>query len=179
VTDQDEGRGEARRRAGGVGRDRVAIAGVVAGAVVGIAGLSVSWLVARDDQASQRSLAHEARVYDRRANAYVDALRYLQSTQSKLAEAADALFNEQKPHLNREMTPPALRASLAAYASSTASHAFDLAAEKGHDASDLVFVVESASGSEREADLSRFNYARDRFGSALTKFQKLVHREIG
>jgi hypothetical protein len=109
----------------------------------------------------------------------VDALRYLQSVQSNLADANDALFSEQKPRLVRDTTPPALRASLAAYASSAASHAFDRAAEKGHHASDLVFVVESASSSEREANLSRFSDARDQFGSAVTKFQKLVHREIG
>jgi hypothetical protein len=55
----------------------VALAGIIATAVVGVAGAASSWLIARDDRANQRALAHDARVYDRRANAYVDALRLL------------------------------------------------------------------------------------------------------
>jgi hypothetical protein len=52
----------------------VALAGIAATAILGIAGTTTSWLVARDDRSNQRSLAHDNRVYDRRAGVYLDVL---------------------------------------------------------------------------------------------------------
>jgi hypothetical protein len=52
----------------------IALAGIAATAVVGVAGAISSWVVSRDDRSNQRALAHEERVYDRRADVYLSAL---------------------------------------------------------------------------------------------------------
>jgi hypothetical protein len=56
----------------------VALAGIAAGAIVGLGGAAASLLIARDDRANQRSLAHDNRVYDRRADTYLAALAVIQ-----------------------------------------------------------------------------------------------------
>jgi hypothetical protein len=136
-------------------------------------------LISRGDQASQRSLAHEARVYDRRANAYLDALRYLQSLESTIGDADLALVNERKVDVRVKAADPSLRASLSAYASPAAARAFDVAVEKGRTTIDLAAGVDSASGSERDRGFATFAAARDRFHSDLSRFQEIVRREIG
>jgi hypothetical protein len=62
----------------------IAVAGILATAVVGVAGTAGSWLIARDDRTNQRSLAHDARVYDRRADTYLDALRLIERQKAQL-----------------------------------------------------------------------------------------------
>jgi hypothetical protein len=62
----------------------VALAGITATAIVGVAGATSSWLIARDDRANQRALAHEARVYDRRAGAYLAALGVIQRQRDQI-----------------------------------------------------------------------------------------------
>jgi hypothetical protein len=66
------------------GASRIALAGIAATAVVGIFGSVSGWLVARDDRATQRALAHDARIFDRRAKAYVDALSAMQQVRRDL-----------------------------------------------------------------------------------------------
>jgi hypothetical protein len=61
------------------------VAGIVATAVVGVAGSGTSWLVARDDRNSQRALQHDSRVFDSRAKAYVDAIVELERLEASLA----------------------------------------------------------------------------------------------
>jgi hypothetical protein len=64
----------------------IAVVGILATALVGIIGSGATWLVARDDRANERSLAHEARVYDRRADAYLAALRLIEQQRLQLEE---------------------------------------------------------------------------------------------
>ena len=52
----------------------VAIAGIAATALVGIAGSGASFLIAKQDRSSERHLAREARVFDARTAVHVDAL---------------------------------------------------------------------------------------------------------
>jgi hypothetical protein len=56
----------------------VAVAGIAATALVGLAGTTAAWLSARDDRAAQRVLARDDRTYDRRVSAYLDAIGYLE-----------------------------------------------------------------------------------------------------
>lgn len=56
----------------------VAIVGIAATAVVGVVGATSSWLTARGARANDRALAHEQRVYDRRADAYLAALQLVE-----------------------------------------------------------------------------------------------------
>jgi hypothetical protein len=62
----------------------VAMAGILATAVVGLASTAAAWLSARDDRSSQRRIAEEARVYDRRVTAYLDAIDFLEGQQKSL-----------------------------------------------------------------------------------------------
>jgi len=52
----------------------VAFAGVVAAGVVGVTAPVVNWLVARENRSHERRLAHDARLFERRAAAYTDLL---------------------------------------------------------------------------------------------------------
>jgi hypothetical protein len=87
---------------GGPSRIGVAVAGIVATALVGIAGTTGSWLIARDERAHQRALAndershqralaHDERIYDKRAAAYVDALVLMDRQRDELVESADQI----------------------------------------------------------------------------------------
>lgn len=62
----------------------VALAGIAATAVVGIAGATASWLIARDDQTNQQRLAHDDRVYTRRADAYLAALALIERQHTQI-----------------------------------------------------------------------------------------------
>jgi hypothetical protein len=56
----------------------IAIAGIAATAVVGLAGTVTAWLNARADRASQRALAQDDRIFEQRAKVYLDAIGLLQ-----------------------------------------------------------------------------------------------------
>jgi hypothetical protein len=56
------------------GAPTLAVIGIVATALVGIAGTAAGWATSRADRDTQRELARDARTYDHRAAAYVDAL---------------------------------------------------------------------------------------------------------
>jgi hypothetical protein len=55
---------------------KIALAGIVATAAVGIAGIAASWLIAHNDRATQQGIARDSRSYDRRVAIYLDALRF-------------------------------------------------------------------------------------------------------
>ena len=55
----------------------VAVVGLLATAVLGLAGIGASWLISRDDRATQRALAHDARVYSAEAAVYEESFRSL------------------------------------------------------------------------------------------------------
>jgi hypothetical protein len=135
----------------------IALAGIIATAVVGIAGAGSSWLISRDDRSTQRAVAHEARVYDRRADAYVDALALLLRLDSALAEGKSAA--EVDPLLKET---DLLEARIRAYASQDALKAFNAAAE--------------AAKGAFEAPAS--DIASKRFDDAGENFSTIVHNEV-
>lgn len=67
----------------------IALAGIAATAVVGVAGSAASWLTARDNRTQERAIAHDQRVYDRRADAYLAALGVVEEQARQL----DAAYN--------------------------------------------------------------------------------------
>jgi hypothetical protein len=70
-------------------RDRtlaVAVAGIAATALVGLAGTTAAWLSARDDRGAQRALARAERTYERRVAAYLDAISFVEGQERALDE---------------------------------------------------------------------------------------------
>jgi hypothetical protein len=71
-------------------RDRttltVAVVGIAATALVGLAGTAASWLSARNDRETQQRLARDQRTYDRRVSVYLDTIDFVEG--QRLAYAA-------------------------------------------------------------------------------------------
>lgn len=132
----------------------IALAGIIATAIVGIVGAGSSWLISRDDRSNQRALAHETRVYDRRADAYIDALVILLRLDRELKEGKSA---SEVALLVRETDVQ--EAKIRAYASDDAWRAFSSAAN---------LAFEAARSEERIK----------RFGVASLRFQAIVRREV-
>jgi hypothetical protein len=84
----DEETSANKRSTTGAGVRWIALAGIVATAVVGLAGAASSWLIARQQDATNRSLAHDAQVYDRRANAYLAAISLIERQRNLLSFVA-------------------------------------------------------------------------------------------
>jgi hypothetical protein len=85
----------------------VAVAGIAATALVGLAGTAIAWLSARDDRATQSELAradrahelavaHAQRTYDRRVAVYLDAIDFLEGQRGSLALYAEATSTRNK-----------------------------------------------------------------------------------
>jgi hypothetical protein len=123
----------------------VAIAGIVATAVVGLAGATSGWLIARDDRANQRQLAHDARVYERRADAYVAAVAALRAYDSALRlyqiHAPDpAKRAQRKTELSRSFSAledSALASAVLVFGSTAAFASFSQLRSDASDVSDV------------------------------------------
>ena len=87
----------------------VAVAGIAATALVGLAGTTAAWLSARDDRATQRqvaradrahqlALAHAQRTYDRPVAVYLDAIDFLEGQRRSLAR-----YEEPSVHKKRRI----------------------------------------------------------------------------
>ena len=73
----------------------VAVAGIAATALVGLAGTTAAWLSARSDRAAQRDISREERTHDRRVAAYLDAVDFLKSQ-----ERSWEIYAEQVPFVD-------------------------------------------------------------------------------
>jgi hypothetical protein len=167
----------------------IALAGIAATAVVGIAGAGASWLISREDRNNERALARGARVYDRRAAVYLDALSLLRSLDARVG--ADAERVNGNPHrfhfvVGRpsRQTEPSLRAQLAngekrirvrllAYGSDAGYSTFDAA----------IRALNRADGDLIPFRLYRVTpfYRQDvgTFFAKYLRFTTIVHRELG
>jgi len=76
----------------GVSDKTLTLAGIIATAVVGVAGATSAWLIARGQRTDQRAIAHDGRVYDRSADMYLAALEKIQ--QQKEMISAERLKSE-------------------------------------------------------------------------------------
>jgi hypothetical protein len=77
----------------------IALAGIAATALVGVAGTSVSWVTARDDRAAQRGLARDERTYERRVATYLDAIDF---AEGRIAVLQDILETPVDPGTREE-----------------------------------------------------------------------------
>jgi hypothetical protein len=136
----------------------IALAGIIATAAVGIAGAGSSWLISRDDRNNQRALAHEARVYDRRADTYVDALALLLRMDTGLGDG-DSVEQLERLVGNTDV----LEARVRAYASRDAYKAFVAA-------TNAAFLAAAAKGSDELG--KRWDHASEHFST-------VVHAEVG
>jgi hypothetical protein len=158
----------------------IALTGIIATAVVGVAGAASSWLIARQDRGSQRAIAHDERVYDRKADAYIDAARLLGSVsiawtklpllhgsktrQGDRAVARTALKLDRRLQEGENL----LQARLVAYGSDAGYQAWRNA---------LAWLAEGIADTERSGE---FPLPEDikAAQNAINKFAVVVHREL-
>jgi hypothetical protein len=154
----------------------VAVAGIAATALVGIAGTTVAWLSARDDRATQRGLARDERAHERalardersyehRVSAYLEAIRIFEGHYL-------AFFRGQTPgkfHFVLRRAANA-RAGLTAFGSERAVKAFESVLTDDLDAYTLIDAGEDSDVVAQT--LGRFN-------QHLETFEKIVHDEVG
>lgn len=103
----------------------IAVAGIAATAVVGLAGTGASWLSARDDRASQRELASEERIYEHRVSAYTEAIDTLEGHMKVLSNldwtlATPKGFKWDDVRVDDEVDRTRIRSHVAAFGSNAA-----------------------------------------------------------
>ena len=156
----------------------IAIVGIAATALVGIAGSAISWLVAGANRETQTTLARDARIYDKRASAYVDTLMEMQA----LSDDMRLLRFEKVPIWpNFQHDQGNLRARMYAYATLAALRLYN---QMFFGASDAMASIERLRESGRSTD--RTERARlwlhdpgvRRFETARRGFQILAAAEL-
>jgi hypothetical protein len=164
----------------------VAVAGIAATAVVGLAGTGVAWISARDDRAAQRSLARDERTYDQRVSAYLDAIDFVEGQKTSFDNLARRMPFERGPFVTvpyRADPPSRLTSRLRAFGSPQALAAF----QKAETLIDLVPLVTGEDPTAvRHPGVIGIN-PRDkfprravaRFEAQVLRFEGIVHREVG
>jgi hypothetical protein len=148
----------------------VALAGIIATAAVGLAAAGVTLVTSRDDRESSQRLARQALVYDKRSQAYVDALL----AQQALSLNARLRRYESIPAgwLEFQAQQAPLRARITAFGSPEARRLYNEMYFAGSD-----FVADALAADIRhasEAAKQRFwasNRAIKRFDTALRRFE--------
>jgi hypothetical protein len=174
---------------GGDARNTLAVVGIAATAVVGLAGSTGAWLVARDDRIAQRALArddraaeraiaHDERTYSRRAAVYLDTIGYLERAHAALRRYANGA------RVVYPLPERSLFSRLIAFGSDPAIEAYRSARYTGGRA------AVSADGHERRRHgglvlvprrlfpSQRFEDARQANREQIDLFEKIVHREL-
>jgi hypothetical protein len=163
----------------------VAVAGIVATAVVGIAGTGVAWLSARDDRAAQRQLAHDERSYDRRVAAYLDATDHLDAQ----VAVYDAISNwtpgirGQRGYFRERDGPPPnrLTSRLIAFGSPQAVRVFEEAEDLNENVTTLSHALVNKRGDPISAPIFLFasDYWKRAAGGGFTLQQSFLKRSDG
>ena len=185
----------------------VALAGIAATAIVGLAGTTASWLNARDDRDAQRALARDERTYQPRVSAYLDSIDFLKSQQAAL----DGFAHLEPPRQDVPypfVPPRRLVTRLRAFGSRDVFLAFtraeailtkmpveingDLPEGSPGDYLNVLFTVNEPippmpEGTrlyiDAENDETKVNAkyweALDKFEGAVAQFEELVHNELG
>ena len=181
---------------------KVAVAGIAATALVGIAGTAGALLSARNDRATQRELARDERTYDRRVSAYLDAIDFIEG-QERTLEAfiveAETTPLPRDPVIDRlrfegppgtsgrdlvpiRFTPPnRLTSRLGAFGSTEAFNAF----QEGERLFRRIplFRVQGERGQYIATSQmilnKRFVQRFKTFSAQIVRFRAIVHEEIG
>lgn len=176
----------------------IALAGIIATAIVGIVGVGSTWLVSRADRDSQRTLARDARVYERRVAAYLEALSLLQPMERQLGRSTrevtfagrrrvvgplEPVLPELKvvdTMLARLQNDDRIRLNLLAFGSRPTFVAYDKARNAAIAALREVYRARDVkAATEVSKALSRFKRDRDDFFKASGRFLDRVHQDIG
>jgi hypothetical protein len=160
--------------------DAVAIVAVLVTAVVGLAGITAGWLSAREERSSQRALARDDRVFDRRAAAYLDAIGFLERQNDAYihyaAPAGQAIPFPTAPDL-------LLKERLIAFGSTNVNREFQRAEDHALVTLDDV-RNENRNGKTvivRESGPTDLFYGRSLvdFQTEIARFERTVHSDLG
>jgi hypothetical protein len=173
------------------GKTALAIAGIAATAALGIAGVTTNWLTARDDRAHQRALAHDDRVYDRRADTYLAALTLIQEQRFQIFKDWIRYLDE-AAKIRKPATFPMsgdgdanLRARLTAFGSPRIVAAYG----RLHSTADSLYLAEIFAAEKfiRSADepeqrrrsiVAKLGRSLTTFDERKQQFERLVQREL-
>jgi len=185
----------------------VALAGIAATAVVGLAGTVLTWVSAGEDRREQSALARQSLNYERRVAVYLDAIDFVETQERALWEyglIAENRFRKPPESLPRhfplpqfflgdsipfeEVPPRRLITRLRALGSSTAMTAFRRA--EALIAEIPITLTLDAKGrpvlrtnpdADRALgrDLQQFDSTYRAFYDQVTQLQKAVHAELG
>jgi hypothetical protein len=174
----------------------VAVAGIAATALIGLAATTAAWLSARDDRATQRALARDERTYERRVSVYLDAIDFLQGQvrsietymhEGNIAEGNIAESRSRQPRdVPIDFYPPdRLETRLRAFGSKAIYDDFvgtelqtrgiPVVAEFGEPGDVLSGIIPAPKrGVSRD-----FNKAYQVFRGRVNRFERLVHEDVG
>ena len=184
----------------------VAVAGISATALIGLAGTVVAWQSARDDRATQGEIARDERTYDHRVSAYLDAVDFVSGQERSLVifvvsraidgrvESKDPLIEQLQSELFSEIAgvqkeipirlrpPSRLTTRLGAFGSTEAFNAFQ-EAQRRFGRVPKVWVSFGAGRQKLvlsdQAVGERFIERFKAFTAQVTRFRAVVHKEIG
>jgi hypothetical protein len=163
---------------------RIALAGITATAVVGLSRAVLTWLIAKEDRETQQALAHDTRVFDRRAKSYVDALTVMEPFDTQLGIGGYLLRVQYKGRTKQWLREwhalgkaihelEARRISVIAFGSPEAR----LQYAKALDAATTAVEEFSAFGYSG-FDIRRYEEARDEYKATIRTFEGLARRDL-
>lgn len=177
----------------------VALAGIAATALVGLASTGAAWLSARDDRANQLRLADAMRVYDRKVMAYLDAVDFLESQRKSLTEY-EAEITPRDPVPYQVVPPGSLTSRLRAFGSTEAFNTFEatqavpprigiiIGGESGGASfqapifpgsyAAIPYVTEAKIISDTVVN-RKYRVGVGAFVAKVNRFEDIVHRELG
>jgi hypothetical protein len=169
----------------------VAVAGIAATALVGLAGTGAAWVSARDDRHTQERLARAERSYNRRVAVYLDAIDLLEAQKATYEEYSEpgtgpGIFTYRRK-IPLPYPPRRLTTRLRAFGSSEAFKAFQRA-EFLRGAIPNGYGCCTKSGEDyilalkdpvRHNPPKAFFEAYKPFKTQLARFEEIVHNEIG
>jgi hypothetical protein len=155
----------------------VALAGIFATAVVGIAGTTSSWLIERD----QRRVAHDARVYNRKADAELAALNFTHSMEVLVERAPGVPFRKiEAMSLRAHRSARGLYLRLTAFApGGTVQDFTSVIRDWGSVAEDAAGLKHGRTPARRRAVLRRYEADVDDLGRSFARYEDDVRRDIG
>src|SRR4029079_9791738 len=155
----------------------VALAGIFATGVVGIAGTTSSWLIERD----QRRVSHGARVYNRKADAELAALNFIQSLDADVERDPGVPFREiEAMSLREHQSGRGLYLRLTAFAPGETVQDFaSVIGYWGFVAEDAAGVKHARTPARRRAVLRRYEAHVEDLGRGFARYEDDVRRDIG
>jgi hypothetical protein len=160
----------------------LAVVGIVATAVVGLAGSGVAFLSSREDRHTQLAVAHDNRVYDRRASVYLDAIDFVEGQKEAFESYANSAIGEHTPY--SEDPPRPLTDRLIAFGSSGAVKA--LSGAEGKSTEVVQEGIDSVGIDRNGVYLARhdrtvadgFFTTFKEFRDQVTRFEETIAREL-